>query len=107
MDAICKELSCAALGLATGAILMAAYDALRLLRFFIRHSALWTGIEDLLYWIASAWICFLFLRGANGGETRAYMIASVLAGMLLYDRTASRILSGLLKKVRKYFKMKR
>lgn len=107
MDAIRMELSCAAFGLLTGAILMAAYDGLRLLRFFIRHSSLWTGIEDLLYWIASAWICFLFLRSANGGETRAYMIASVFAGMTLYDRTVSRILSGLLKNVRKYFKMKR
>ena len=36
---------------AAGAGLMAVYDGLRIFRLLVRHSWLWVGLEDFLYWI--------------------------------------------------------
>lgn len=107
MDTIYRELFSVAAGLLTGLFLMAVYDVLRLLRFFIRHSSFWTGLEDFTYWIFSAVICFCLLFRQNEGEMRIYIIASVFIGMVFYDKTVSRIFFTLLKKVKKYLKMKK
>lgn len=107
MDTIYTELSCITSALTMGIVLMMAYDMLRLFRLFVSHAPVWTGLEDLLYWIGAGPSVFFLLRSRNEGEMRIYMIASVLIGMIFYDKTASHLLFTLLKKLKKYFKMKR
>ena len=107
MDTIYTEWSCMAAALTAGIVLMMVYDVLRLFRLFVSHAPIWTGLEDLLYWIGAGLAVFFLLRSRNDGEMRAYMIASVLMGMVFYDKTASRLLFTLLKKLKKYFKMKK
>lgn len=107
MDTIYTEWSCMAAALTAGMTLMMVYDGLRLFRLFVRHAPFWTGLEDLLYWIGAGLAVFFLLRSRNEGEMRIYMIASVLMGMVFYDKTASRLLFTLLKKLKKYFKMKK
>lgn len=107
MDTIYMELSCIAAALTVGMVLMIVYDVLRLFRLFVRHAPFWTGLEDFIYWLGAGLSVFFLLRSKNAGEMRVYMIASVLIGMVFYDKTASRLLFTLLKKLRKYFKMKR
>lgn len=106
MDTIYTELSCIAAALTAGMVLMMVYDGLRLFRLCIRHTPIWTGLEDLAYWLGAGLSAFFLLRSRNEGEMRIYMIASVLVGMLFYDKTASHLLFTLLKKLKKYFKMK-
>jgi spore cortex biosynthesis protein YabQ len=86
----------------SGCWLMAVYDVLRLLRL-----AFPTGAEDLLYWLYASLLTFSLLYTQNSGLVRAYVIAGVFAGMVLYNNFISRILFKLLKKLIKYFKMKR
>ena len=64
-----------------GFILMASYDFLRLFRFFVPQGRLWT--------------------------VRAYIIACVFFGMIFYDKIISRNVFQLLKKLKKWYKIKR
>lgn len=48
---------------AAGAGLMAVYDCLRIFVFWVRHSWLWVGLEDFLYWILQALPPFSFFTG--------------------------------------------
>ena len=96
------ELRLLAASLAAGIGLMAVYDGLRLFRVLVPHGNFWTGMEDALYWIGSSIVTFLLLFNQNDGILRWYAVAGVLAGMLLYNLTASRILLKLLKKLEKY-----
>lgn len=107
MDTIYTEWPCMAAALTAGMTLMMVYDGLRLFRLFVRHAPFWTGLEDLFYWLGAGFSAFFLFRSRNDGEMRAYMIASVLMGMVFYDKTASRLLFTLLKKLKKYFKMKK
>lgn len=93
--------------LALGICLMIIYDGLRLFRLMIPHGNLWTGVEDGLYWIGSSIVTFLLLFEQNDGVLRSYAIIGVLSGMLIYNLSVSRILRSLLKKVLKYFTIKR
>ena len=91
----------------SGCWLMAVYDVLRLLRLAFPHGTFLTGAEDLLYWLYASLLTFSLLYTQNSGLVRAYVIAGVFAGMVLYNNFISRILFKLLKKLIKYFKMKR
>lgn len=106
-ETIYYEMRLLGASLAVGIWLMAVYDGLRLFRLWVRHGKLWTGIEDAVYWLSSGLITFLLLFNQNDGILRSYAIVGVLAGMLLYNSTISRSLFKLLKKVRKYFTMKK
>ena len=107
MDTIYTEWSCMAAALTAGMTLMLVYDGLRLFRLFVSHAPMLTVLEDLLYCVVAVLSVFLLLRSSNEGEMRVYIIAFVLIGMVFYDKTASHLLFTLLKKLKKYFKMKR
>lgn len=94
------------LSLATGGWLMLVYDTIRVFRLMIRHSPLWIGVEDFLYWIGAGLVTFRLLYEQNDGGLRAYVIGGVLAGMILYDRLISRIFFKGLKKLGKKFTIK-
>ena len=57
-DVIRQETTVFFLAIALGAGLSFFYDFLRVLRRMIRHGAVATGIEDLLFWLFGA--CLLF-----------------------------------------------
>lgn len=92
--------------IATGAGLMMVYDLFRIARIFLPHRVFVVGMEDMVYWIYAALMTFSLLYAQNDGELRAYVIAGVFAGMILYDRLVSRFLLKFLKNVRKYLTMK-
>lgn len=101
------ELRLLAASLLSGVCLMAAYDILRLFRLIVRHGNLWTGIEDVCYWIGSCIVTFSLLFRQNDGVLRWFAIFGVLAGMLAYQVGISRNLFKLLKKCRKYLTMRK
>lgn len=86
---------------------MAVYDVLRVWRMLVRHGKWWQGIEDFLYWVYAAGTTFMLLYRQNDGRLRAYAIAGVLAGMIVYDRMISRIFFKALKILAKVFKIDR
>lgn len=91
----------------TGIGLMIVYDLLRVIRLVIRHREIWMGVEDVAYWIYASLMTFTLLYRENDGIIRAYVIVAVFAGMAFYDVSVSRFFFKLLKKCKKYFKMKK
>ena len=79
------ELCLLAQSAALGLFLMAAYDGLRLFRFFVPHGVWWTGMEDAAYWLASGVLTFLLLLAQNDGIWRWYATAGVFVGMLFWN----------------------
>ncbi len=90
----------------TGAGLMALYDVLRVFRLLIRHGWIWTGVEDFIYWAFSGFVTFYLLYMENDGALRFYVIGSILLAMIIYDRLLSSNFLKLLKKAKKWIKMK-
>ncbi|MDW2800306.1 spore cortex biosynthesis protein YabQ [Clostridium boliviensis] len=90
----------------TGAGLMMTYDLLRIFRIFIPHSYVFTGIEDMIYWVYAALVTFSLLYEQNDGGLRGYVIAGIFLGMFLYDRLVSRFFLKSLKNLQKYLKMR-
>lgn len=72
-----------------GILLMAAYDGLRILRVLFKHKAWLVGLEDAVYWIASAILVFGMIYEVNDGSLRWYLIAGAFAGMTVYQLTVS------------------
>lgn len=90
----------------TGIGLLMVYDCIRVFRILFAHRSFWVGMEDMLYWIYSSLIVFTLLYRENDGNLRAYAIASVFLGMVLYQWLISRKLLKCLKKWTESFKMK-
>lgn len=83
------------------------YDGLRLFRQIVPHHTLAVGLEDIGYWAYAAIRLFALLYYENDGNLRAYAVAGVFGGMLLYNLTISLFFRKVLKKIGKYFKMKK
>ena len=65
-----------------GACLLLLYDILRIFRRAVRHGAVWTAAEDILYWVFCAvWLFSRFYR-TNSGVLRAYFFAGISLGAL-------------------------
>ena len=97
-----------------GAGILLCSDFLRSFRIAVPHNALWTGLEDALFWFAVSIWTFVLIFIYQDGSLRLYMAAAVGLGMFLYRRTLSpwvvrgvsgllclvfRFISGLLKKI--------
>ena len=106
MDGLLQEIELTGISLLAGAWLMMCYDLLRMLRILVRHKNLWVGLEDFFYWIYAGVTAFLLLYRENDGRLRAYVIAGIFVGMVIYDRFFSRIYLKLLKKAVEWIRMK-
>lgn len=90
----------------TGVWLMAVYDFLRAFRLILPHHPVFTGVEDMVYWIYASITTFMLLYRMNDGGLRGFVIMGVFSGMVLYNGLVSRFFLKVLKKMLKYFKMK-
>lgn len=88
---IIKEADVLFISLITGMMLLLVYDQIRIFRRLIPHGTLWVGIEDMLFWIASALVLFAMLYRENSGYIRGFAIGGVLLGMLIYNVLLSRL----------------
>lgn len=85
--------------IALGAVCGLLYDILRIFRRIKARGYIATGIEDLLYWVVSAVIMFIFIYKENGGIIRAYIIVGMAAGMFLYEMVLGRYMVKYLTKL--------
>ena len=91
-DVIRQETTVFFLAIALGAGLSFFCDFLRVLRRMIRHGAVATGIEDLLFWLFGACLLFALMFYGTDGELRGYVLLGTLCGALLYLQTAGPLL---------------
>lgn len=87
---IFQELDFFAVSFVLGILLVLAYDCLRIFRRLIRHGAAWISLEDLCYWIVTAFVIFAMLYKKNDGLIRGFSIGGIVIGMLLYNQFISR-----------------
>lgn len=75
-----------------GASLAFVYDLVRIFRLLFAHRAWVVDVEDLVFWIATAWLVFRTLFTYNQGMLRAYAFFGLFLGCLLYALSISRLL---------------
>ncbi len=78
--------------LALGAILCVFYDFFRALRKVGINSYLSVFIGDMLFWLCSTVVVFLFLVSVTNGEMRGYILFFCLVGFIIYRFTVGRLL---------------
>ena len=82
---IIKEADVLGISVVMGMLILLVYDQIRIFRRLISHGVLWVGIEDMLFWIASALALFAMLYQENSGYIRGFFIGGVLVGMVIYN----------------------
>lgn len=84
------------LSLALGVILCLLYDIFRALRRVFDYGSIAVFIQDILFWLISAFITFMFLMGRTGGGLRGYVFIAALAGFTVFRLTLSRPITAAL-----------
>ncbi len=97
-DLIFDEAHLFALCVLLGAFLAFVYDAIRILRCMFKHADWLVDIEDLLYWIYTAWTVFETLFRYNEGILRGYVFVGMFVGVIGYLLTVSNVLLCLVRK---------
>lgn len=90
--------------LALGACLACVYDGIRIFRLLFYHWDWVVDVEDLIYWIFTAWMVFRTLFYYNQGMLRGYAFLGMFLGMLIYVLTISRILLCGIRKLLPFWK---
>ncbi len=67
------------------------YDFVRVCRLLFRHRDWLVDIEDLAFWIFTAWMVFCTLFYYNRGALRGYAFLGMFLGVLCYSLTVSRL----------------
>ena len=89
-------LACCALGV--GFLVGLLYAIPMALRRCVRHSAVLTAAEDIVFCVAAAFITFLFFLEFNGGTVRAYLILSEAVGFFTVRTATAKIIAKTQKK---------
>lgn len=70
-----------------GAGLGILYDIFRIIRMVINSKSIGIFIEDVIYFILSGVITFIFVLKINSGESRFYILAGEGIGWIAYHLT--------------------
>lgn len=75
-----------------GIILLFFYDVIRASRRVIHQPDGIVGLFDVLYWCVAGALLFLLSMDENDGLIRFYALLATGLGMLLYNRTVSKLI---------------
>ena len=70
-----------------GVILGIIYDIFRILRMIINSKSITMFVQDVIYFVISGIITFVFVLEFNSGESRFYILAGEAVGWILYHIT--------------------
>lgn len=85
-----------------GALLVLAYDGLRLIRKLVKHSVLITSLEDVIFWVCAGIKVFSLIYQYNNGMMRSFIILGMSLGVCLYLILISPILLTITYKILNY-----
>lgn len=83
--------------LGTGIVFL--YDLFRIFRMLIPHKDIFVDLEDLLYWVLTAWLVFCTMFRFNEGKLRGYAFLGMFSGILIYTFTVRRLLLFVVRKL--------
>lgn len=86
---------CFLLGMALGLL----YDIFRIFRMLIPHKNIFVDLEDLIYWVLTAYLVFRTLFQFNEGKLRGYAFLGMFLGVLIYTLTMRQLLLLIVKKL--------
>ena len=84
------------LSILLGCVFCFFYDLLRALRKAYHNSFIAINIFDIMYWIISAFITFVFLIARTNGEIRGFVLLGELMGFVLFRVIISKYIVGIL-----------
>ncbi len=90
--------------LALGMVLAFVYDCVRIFRLFFNHKDWLVDVEDLAFWLFTAWLVFRTLFLYNRGALRGYAFLGMFIGVVFYVLTLSRLLLFLAGRLVPYWK---
>lgn len=67
-----------------GALVLLAYDQLRILRRIIRHNVVAVAIQDLIFWVLASVFIFAMIYVKNNGTIRGFSVMGMVIGMVAY-----------------------
>ena len=74
-----------------GIILSVLFDFFRTIRISYKHNNIFVFIEDIVFFLISTFLTFMFLMARCNGEFRTYVISAILIGFFIYRITLSKI----------------
>ncbi len=80
------------LSLCLGSILCVLYDFIRAMRKVGFNSFLAVFFTDVLFWIVTAFVTFIFLIARTNGEIRGFVLLGELFGFIVFRLTFSRLI---------------
>ena len=81
---ILKQAQLFVLAVPVGAALLFVYDLVRIVRRVVRHGTAGIAVEDMIFWIVSAFLLFGFMYRQNEGVIRGFIILGAFFGMIIY-----------------------
>ncbi|NLO10571.1 MAG: hypothetical protein GX129_12010 [Clostridiales bacterium] len=67
-----------------GALVLLAYDHLRIIRRIIRHNVVAVAIQDLIFWVIASVFIFAMIYVKNNGTIRGFSVMGMVIGMVAY-----------------------
>ncbi len=80
------------------------YDAFRIIRMIINSMSIMIFFQDILYFIVSGIVTFIFILGFNSGDSRFYILAGEGIGWIGYHLTIGELIYRMSNKTVKAFK---
>ena len=94
-----EQISVVAYALVLGAVLGIFYDIFRIVRLLCGARNLGIFIHDVIYFLISGLVTFLFVLLFNFGESRFYILAGEALGWCLYHVSVGDMVYGWFKKI--------
>lgn len=103
--AIAVEVQFFIISILWGALILLAYDFLRIFRRIIKHNTIAVAIQDILFWVTAGVFIFAMIYKENDGIIRGFSVMGMSIGMVLYHyllsgflvKTITKIIQTLLK----------
>lgn len=67
-----------------GALVLLAYDLLRILRRIIPHSSFFIAVQDMIFWVLTSVFIFAMIYVKNSGTIRGFSVMGMVIGMVIY-----------------------
>lgn len=75
-----------------GVVLSVFFDFFRIIRISYKHNNIFVFIEDIVFFLISTFLTFMFLMSRCNGEFRTYVISAILIGFFIYRISLSKII---------------
>lgn len=88
-----------------GGILCFVYDLFRVDRVLFKRSSIFVFLQDVLFWVISAFVFFSFSVVFSNGQIRGYLLFGTALGFLIFRLTISRLIWFLVRPLKKFIKI--